>query len=50
MWEWSEEEQQAVPNMDVVHSCRNYDAIVDWAKENHIKYTWDKSIHELDDI
>lgn len=36
--------------MDVVHSCRNYDRVVDWAKENRIKQHFDWSTHvEVDE-
>lgn len=45
VWEWSEEKNRAFINMDVVHSCRKYDAIVDWAKARRLTGRFDYSVH-----
>ncbi|CAL1712047.1 unnamed protein product [Somion occarium] len=32
VWKWNDAENTAFPRMDTVHSCRNFNKIVDWAK------------------
>ncbi|KAF7796236.1 hypothetical protein EIP86_007410 [Pleurotus ostreatoroseus] len=45
VWVWSNRDQRAYIDMDIVHSCRNYDRVIDWAKENRIKQHFDWSAH-----
>ncbi|KZS88506.1 hypothetical protein SISNIDRAFT_459735 [Sistotremastrum niveocremeum HHB9708] len=45
VWQWDERRKMAFPHFDSVHDCRNWDAIVDWAKERKIEDRWDTSIH-----
>ncbi|KAI0079448.1 hypothetical protein K474DRAFT_1639618 [Panus rudis PR-1116 ss-1] len=50
VWQWSEEKHQAVVKMNTVHSCRNYDRIVDWAKDHRQDIKFDLHVHVEDDI
>lgn len=45
VWKWSDEKGRAYIDMDVVHSCRNYDMIVEWAKVNKYSGHFDLSLH-----
>ena len=47
VWQWDDEAQVAVPRMDVVHSCRNFDKVVEWAKE-HKSPHFDVNVHVQD--
>lgn len=44
VWQWNDEENRAFISMDVVHSCRNYDMIVDWAKTRRMTARFDYSV------
>lgn len=35
---WSEENQKTMEVARVLHTCRNFDAIREWGKENHVKH------------
>lgn len=35
-FEWSEVVQGMRPRVDNSHTCRDYDKILDWAKERHV--------------
>lgn len=50
VWQWAEAAHQASPRMDVVHSCRNFDKIADWAKERTWDRDFDLKVHVEDDI
>lgn len=45
VWKWDEERQISFPHFDSIHTCRNFDAIRDWAKSRQIMYVWNSSIH-----
>lgn len=38
---WVKGFSHPVPNFNVLHKCRSYDAINDWAREHEIKSDWD---------
>ncbi|TCD61028.1 hypothetical protein EIP91_009151 [Steccherinum ochraceum] len=50
VWQWDEEEQRALVAMNTVHSCRNYDRIVDWAKAHRRTTHFNANVHVEDDI
>jgi len=50
VWQWVESANRATPRMDVVHSCRNFDTIVDWAKAHPWDRDFDLTVHVEDDI
>lgn len=37
-------------SMNVMHSCRNFDKIVDWAKAHQRNGHFDEDVHIVDDI
>ncbi|KZS90735.1 hypothetical protein SISNIDRAFT_414902 [Sistotremastrum niveocremeum HHB9708] len=45
VWQWDEDKQMSFPRFDTVHTCRNWEAIIDWAKARQMNYVWDMSIH-----
>src|SRR5271167_1482610 len=50
VWQWWEPDQKFEPRNDVVHTCRNFEKIHQWAIENPIKEQMDYTIHIEDDI
>ncbi|KAI0080783.1 hypothetical protein K474DRAFT_1636716 [Panus rudis PR-1116 ss-1] len=50
VWQWNERVGKATPAMNVAHSCRSFDKIVEWAKEHQRTESFDPSIHIEDDI
>jgi len=50
VWQWIESQETASPRMDVIHSCRNYDKIADWAKAHKWQREFDLTVHVEDDI
>ncbi|KAF7983129.1 hypothetical protein HWV62_24095 [Athelia sp. TMB] len=49
VFKWEEAEHKIAPRFDVVHTCRNFDKIRDWAKERHLE-EFDREVHVLDDL
>ncbi|THG98154.1 hypothetical protein EW026_g3976 [Hermanssonia centrifuga] len=49
IWQWHEDVQKARAAPDVVHICRNYDNIVQWAKAHRMKHHFDDTVHIEDD-
>ncbi|KAJ6620504.1 hypothetical protein B0H10DRAFT_1791774, partial [Mycena sp. CBHHK59/15] len=51
VWQWSMEQQEAEQRDDIVHMCRDYDKIQDWAREHVLKVpTPDFSVYIEDDL
>jgi hypothetical protein len=53
VWQWSEKLGRVAARDDVLHTCRKWDKLVDWAKSPerllaNEDYTWDFS-HRVDD-
>ncbi|EAU31769.1 predicted protein [Aspergillus terreus NIH2624] len=46
---WVERDQRVKEVAAVIHTCRDFDAIKDWAQEHHIK-TFDRTKHVHDDL
>ncbi|KZS89073.1 hypothetical protein SISNIDRAFT_417280, partial [Sistotremastrum niveocremeum HHB9708] len=40
VFRWDEEEQEAFPHFDVVHTCRSWDSITEWASEHRLLNEW----------
>ena len=36
-WQWNPGLNLSVPNMNIIHSCRNFDRIHDWAKDHVVE-------------
>ncbi|KIN09166.1 hypothetical protein OIDMADRAFT_111443, partial [Oidiodendron maius Zn] len=36
-WQWMPVRQQPLPRLEITHTCRDFDAIRDWAKEHRLK-------------
>ncbi|KZT37790.1 hypothetical protein SISSUDRAFT_1062539 [Sistotremastrum suecicum HHB10207 ss-3] len=45
VWQWNEERQVIFPHFDTIRTCRNFDAIYDWAKEREVRDSWNSSVH-----
>lgn len=50
VWVWEEETHTAKPSGTVLHSCRDFDKLRDWAKEHHISVHFDDSVYMEDDL
>jgi len=50
VWKWIESENQVMPRNDVVHSCRNFDKIAEWAKSHMWEIDFDLHMRVDDDI
>jgi hypothetical protein len=50
IWQWSDERNRSFISQSGVHSCRNFDAIVDWAKDHQLQREFDYFAHVPDDI
>ena len=50
VWQWNCERQKLIPKATVVHTCRNFDRVRDWAKEhNMVNREFDLSHRETND-
>ncbi|KAJ7206264.1 hypothetical protein GGX14DRAFT_397076 [Mycena pura] len=50
VWQWSPERKRATTKFDIVHSCRRFESVVDWAWQRHIKSAPDFTQEIEDDI
>jgi len=50
VWQWSETAQAAKERSDVVHTCRDFDAIRDWAKDHYLDHQQDMTVYIPDDL
>ena len=48
-WTWVEADQESKEVAEVVHTCRNFEAIRGWAKENQAKH-FDRHTYVHDDL
>ncbi|KAJ5593540.1 hypothetical protein N7537_010444 [Penicillium hordei] len=48
-WVWVEKDQMAKEVAAVLHTCRDFDAVRQWALEHHI-LTFDRTVHVHDDL
>ncbi|KAF9522396.1 hypothetical protein CPB83DRAFT_777148, partial [Crepidotus variabilis] len=46
-WRWDFKDKIAKPTADIQHTCRNFDKVKDWAKENHLE-KFDKTVYVKD--
>ena len=44
VWQWSSVENAAFPKTDTMHSCRNYEKVVEWAKGHKLE-GFNRTIH-----
>lgn len=49
VWQWWEPSAKIEPRNDIVHTCRNFDAIREWAKENKVLGEVDYTVRPDDD-
>ncbi|KAF7437548.1 hypothetical protein PC9H_004390 [Pleurotus ostreatus] len=50
VWKWDEEAGQSFPRGDVVHRCRDFDRIKEWALENQLDNNFNTSIHAVNSL
>ncbi|KAG8413392.1 hypothetical protein J3458_012961 [Metarhizium acridum] len=48
-WQWTEKEQQSKEVARVAHTCRDLDAVCEWARERTIFY-FHRSVYVPDDL
>lgn len=50
VWQWSQKSQAAKERSDVVHTCRDFDAIKEWARERFVPRQQNMSVYIEDDL
>jgi hypothetical protein len=50
VWQWWEPDKNIQARPDVVHQCRNFTKIQEWAKDNRIKEPFDDNVLVPDDL
>jgi hypothetical protein len=50
VWTWDEEAQRSFPRSDTLHSCRNFEKIQEWAKDNQVNGEVILAVHVEDDL
>jgi len=50
VWQWSERSKKVFERSDVVHTCRRFDKIQDWAQEHFLDHQQDMSVYPEDDL
>ena len=50
VWQWKEEFEETKIRADIVHSCRDFESIREWAVEHHLQDELDLKIRIDDDI
>jgi len=50
VWTWDEEAQRSFPRSDTLHSCRNFEKIQEWAKDNQVNGEVILTVHVEDDL
>ncbi|KAF9530399.1 hypothetical protein CPB83DRAFT_810742 [Crepidotus variabilis] len=48
-WSWNYETKEAKPVADIQHSCRNFNKVKEWARENHVK-SFNPKVYVEDDL
>ena len=48
VWVWDEIAKLSVPSGGVIHTCRDFKRIQDWAREHHIKTHFNDSVFVAD--
>lgn len=50
VWIWDEQDRRSMPRLDVVHTCRNFGKIQDWARSHTLRSHFDSTVHIEDDL
>ncbi|KAJ7349881.1 hypothetical protein DFH08DRAFT_807217 [Mycena albidolilacea] len=50
VWQWDAQANYTVPKTNVPHTCRNFDAIQEWARENSLEGDFDFTVHVEDNL
>lgn len=50
VWTWDEEAQRSFPRSDILHSCRNFEKIHQWAKGHQLDRKLITTVHVEDDL
>ncbi|KAJ7840997.1 hypothetical protein B0H13DRAFT_1731986 [Mycena leptocephala] len=45
VWQWDARANYTMPRTNVPHTCRNFDAIQEWARENSLEGDFDFTVH-----
>lgn len=48
-WTWDEEDQKLEPVATITHTCRDFDAVREWARENIVR-VFDTSVRVEPDV
>ncbi|KAF7341323.1 hypothetical protein MVEN_01868600 [Mycena venus] len=50
VWQWNERVQQSTPKARIPHTCRNFEPIREWGRQNEITVDYNDTIHLEDDL
>ncbi|KAE9403033.1 hypothetical protein BT96DRAFT_879063 [Gymnopus androsaceus JB14] len=50
VWAWDEEKNKTLGRTDIVHECRDFSKIQQWAEVHHMQGTFDESVHLENDL
>ncbi|KAL5513654.1 hypothetical protein ACEPAH_4053 [Sanghuangporus vaninii] len=50
VWQWDAEDNMVKPTGNVVHTCRDFERIVDWAKGHRIRTHFDNKVYVEDNL
>lgn len=50
VWQWDPKDSVVRPTGNVVHTCKDYDRIVEWAKAHHLNTHFDNRVYVEDDL
>ncbi|KAJ7890379.1 hypothetical protein B0H13DRAFT_877701 [Mycena leptocephala] len=50
VWQWNDRVQQSTPKARVPHTCRNFELIQDWGRQNAMTMEYNDTIHIPDDL
>ncbi|KII95582.1 hypothetical protein PLICRDRAFT_34492 [Plicaturopsis crispa FD-325 SS-3] len=50
VWQWDEQIQRVMNRVDVMHTCRDFSKIHDWARDNRLDHLVDLHKHVEDDL
>ncbi|KAJ7120010.1 hypothetical protein C8R46DRAFT_1019907 [Mycena filopes] len=50
VWQWNTELNQTSPNTTIPHTCRNFEPIQEWSRQNSLTGKMDLKVHVPDDL
>ncbi|KAF7794186.1 hypothetical protein EIP86_005317 [Pleurotus ostreatoroseus] len=48
VWQWDDNKQKSVVNLDIPHTCRKWEPIAAWGREHRLQHEFDTTVHVVD--